>query len=186
MILVFGKTGQVARELAKIAPEGTVFLSRQEADLTQPGQCAAIIRDLRPDSVINAAAFTNVDQAETDRERTTQINAVTPGEMAQTCAGINAYFLYISTDYLFDGHGSKPFQTADTPAPLNHYGASKADGEARVRKASAKHGILRTSWVFSAHGKNFVKTMLRLARERDEINVVADQIGGPTAAKLTW
>lgn len=180
-LLVFGKTGQVARELARIAPEAT-FLGRDQADLMNPAACAAAITASNPDAVINAAAFTAVDRAETEEAAATLVNGAAPTAMARAAAARGLPFLHISTDYVFDGQGSRPFPPAHPTAPLNAYGRSKLAGERGIRAAGGIHLILRTSWVFSAHGANFVKTMLRLGRGRAALNVVADQIGGPTPA----
>lgn len=183
-ILVFGKSGQVATELARRIPAGdtATFLGRDQADLTDPAQCAAQILQRRPDCVINAAAYTAVDKAETDTETAIRVNGSAPTEMAKACASLGIPFVQISTDYVFDGAGDAPFSTDHPIAPLGAYGRSKAIGEAGVRASGATHAILRTSWVFSAHGANFVKTMLRLSETRDRLTVVADQIGGPTPA----
>lgn len=180
-LLVFGRTGQVARELALIAPAAR-FLGRDEADLTDPDACAAVLTRLRPRLVINAAAYTAVDRAETDEAVAIEVNARAPWAMARAAAALDVPFLHVSTDYVFDGSGSQPRSEDDTTGPLGVYGASKLAGEQGVRDAGGQAAILRTSWVFSAHGSNFVKTMLRLGRERDQVSVVADQIGGPTPA----
>ncbi len=182
MILVFGKTGQVARELARLVPEAR-YLGREDADLSDPAACAAAIAAHRPEAVINAAAYTAVDRAETDAARATLINGDAPAAMARACAALAVPFVHISTDYVFDGAGSEPFTPDHPTAPLNAYGRSKLIGEDGVRSAGGAHVILRTSWVFSAHGNNFVRTMLRLGAERDHLRVVADQIGGPTPAR---
>lgn len=182
MILVFGKTGQVARELARLTPEAR-YLGRENADLSDPAACAAAIAAHRPEAVINAAAYTAVDRAETDAVRATLINGDAPAAMAQVCAALAVPFVHISTDYVFDGAGSDLFTPDHPTAPLNVYGRSKLFGEDGVRSAGGAHVILRTSWVFSAHGNNFVRTMLRLGAERDHLRVVADQIGGPTPAR---
>ena len=179
-ILVFGKTGQVARELA-VLPD-TLCIGRDAADLRDAASCAAAIRSHMPSAVINAAAYTAVDQAETDEEQATKINADAPGAMARTCADLGIPLVHISTDYVFAGDGERAWQPDDQTAPLGAYGRSKLAGEIAVRGAGGTHAILRTSWVVSAHGANFVKTMLRLGAERDSLNVVADQVGGPTAA----
>lgn len=182
MILVFGRTGQVAAELRRQAPEAR-FLGRAEADLSDPAACAAAIRAHRPAAVVNAAAWTAVDAAEAEEEAATVVNAAAPAAMAEACAGLGIPLVQISTDYVFDGAGTAPFAPNHPPAPLGAYGRSKLKGEIGVRAAGGTHAILRTSWVFSAHGANFLKTMLRLGAERDTLNVVADQIGGPTPAR---
>ncbi|WBU53462.1 dTDP-4-dehydrorhamnose reductase [Paracoccus sp. SCSIO 75233] len=180
-LLVFGKTGQVATELARIAPDAH-FAGRDKADLTDPNACAALIRREQPRAVINAAAYTAVDKAETDQQTAKLVNADAPAAMARACAELNIPFVQISTDYVFDGSGDQPrAEDADT-APLGVYGQTKLDGERSVIAAGGQHAIMRTSWVFSAHGNNFVKTMRRLGAERDRLTIVADQIGGPTAA----
>lgn len=183
-VLVFGRTGQVARELARAAPGGAapVFLGREEADLGQPETCASAIRAARPAVVINAAAWTAVDKAETQEQAATIVNAAAPGAMARACADLGIPFLHVSTDYVFDGGGALPFKPSDATRPMNAYGRSKLAGERAVSEACADALILRTSWVVSAHGANFVTTMLRLGAERELLRVVADQIGGPTPA----
>jgi dTDP-4-dehydrorhamnose reductase len=178
-LLVFGKTGQVARELHRLVPEAN-FLGRNETDLMDPVACAAAIAASDADAVINAAAWTAVDQAETDEAAATVINGEAPSAMARAAAARGIPFLHISTDYVFDGSGDQPFPPDHPTAPLGAYGRSKLAGEEGTRDAGGSHLILRTSWVVSAHGANFVKTMLRLGRERETLNVVADQIGGPT------
>ena len=180
-LLVFGKTGQVATQLQARAPDA-VFLGRDRVDLAQPGQAGQAIAAHAPDVVINAAAYTGVDAAETEEPLAHAVNAVAPAEMAQACAARAIPFLHISTDYVFDGSGQRPWAETDPVAPLGAYGRTKLAGEEAIRAAAGVHAILRTSWVFSAHGNNFVKTMLRLSETRDALNVVADQIGGPTAA----
>lgn len=181
-LLVFGQTGQVAHELARRLPDGVTarFLSRGEADLSDPAACAAAIHDC--DAVINAAAWTAVDQAETEEAAATIINGDAPAAMARACAALGVPFLHISTDYVFDGAGESAFALDRPTAPLNAYGRSKLAGEVGIQAAGGNHLILRTSWVVSAHGANFVKTMLRLGKDRDSLSVVADQVGGPTPA----
>ena len=180
-LLVFGQSGQVARELQLLAPDA-LYLGRAQADLTDPDACAAAIHHHKPGAVINAAAWTAVDCAETEEDAATLVNGAAPTAMAQAAAALNIPFVHISTDYVFDGAGDQPFAPDHPTSPLGAYGRSKLKGEQGVRAAGGTHVILRTSWVFSAHGTNFVKTMLRLGRERASLNVVADQIGGPTPA----
>jgi dTDP-4-dehydrorhamnose reductase len=179
-LLVFGKTGQVAQALQ--AFDGVTALGRDQADLTNPGQCARQIQQTDADAVINAAAYTAVDAAESDAATAQQVNAITPGIMAQAAAARGLPFVHISTDYVFDGSGTDPWPVDGTTGPLNIYGSSKLAGENAIAAANGPHAILRTSWVFSATGSNFVKTMLRLSETRDALTIVADQIGGPTAA----
>jgi dTDP-4-dehydrorhamnose reductase len=183
-VLVFGRTGQVARELARRLPArvSAEFLGRDQADLADPDACAAVIAAAAVDVVINAAAWTAVDRAEAEEAAATVVNGDAPAAMALACAARGLPFVQISTDYVFDGAGNLPFGVDDSVGPLGAYGRSKLRGEVAVRAAGGVHVILRTSWVVSAHGSNFVKTMLRLGSERNSLNVVADQIGGPTPA----
>jgi dTDP-4-dehydrorhamnose reductase len=179
-ILVFGKTGQVATELARQAD--VITLGRDQADLADPAACAAAIRTHAPEAVINAAAFTAVDKAEEEEDLATTINGAAPAAMAAVCADLGIPFVHISTDYVFDGSGETP-RAPDAPtAPLGAYGRSKLAGETGVAAAGGAYAILRTSWVVSAHGANFVKTMLRVGPARGQLRVVDDQIGGPTPA----
>ena len=186
-LLVIGRTGQLAREIARAAPEAA-FLSRAEADLMDPTACAAAIRRYagRADAVINAAAWTAVDRAESEEDAARTVNAGAPGAMAAECAALHLPFLHVSTDYVFDGSGEAPWCEDDATTPLGAYGRTKLAGERAVAAAmegtGVPHAILRTSWVVSAHGTNFVRTMLRLGAERDELRVVDDQIGAPTPA----
>jgi dTDP-4-dehydrorhamnose reductase len=183
-ILVFGQTGQVATELARQATPDIAMtcIGRDRADLGDPAACAALITASDADVVINAAAYTAVDKAESEEPLATTINGTAPGAMARACAARGIPFLHVSTDYVFDGTGTQPWQPDDATGPLGAYGRSKLAGEQAVRAAAGPHAILRTSWVFSAHGANFVKTMLRLGAAREKLTIVADQIGGPTSA----
>ena len=157
-------------------------MGRNEADLLNPAACAAAIAASNASAVINAAAWTAVDKAETEEAAAIVVNGAAPAAMARVAAARGIPFLHISTDYVFDGTGDRPFTPNHPTAPQNAYGRSKLAGEQGVRAAGGPHLILRTSWVVSAHGANFVKTMLRLGAERETLNVVADQIGGPTPA----
>lgn len=179
-ILVYGATGQVARELARLAP-GATFLGRDRVDFAT-GDVALPLGGGDWDAVINAVAYTAVDRAESEPELARAVNATAPGRIAAACAARGLPFLHVSTDYVFDGTGEGPRAPSDPTGPLSVYGATKLEGEEAVRAAGGLHAILRTSWVFSAHGANFVKTMLRLGAERAELRVVADQWGGPTPA----
>ncbi|MCK8463999.1 dTDP-4-dehydrorhamnose reductase [Aliiroseovarius sp. S1339] len=179
-VLVFGKTGQVATELSRQAD--VVALGRDDADLSDPKGCASIIQDAQADVVINAAAYTAVDKAEDEEALANVVNGDAPSTMAQAAAAKNIPFLHVSTDYVFNGEGQHFWATDDPVSPCNAYGRSKLLGEEGVRAAAGHHAILRTSWVFSSHGNNFVKTMLRLSETRDALSIVSDQIGGPTPA----
>lgn len=184
-VLVFGTTGQVARALAAEAAVrgiGLVALSRAEADLADPDACAARVAAAAADAVINAAAWTAVDAAEAAEAEALRVNAEAPGAMARAAAARGLPFLHVSTDYVFDGSGTRPWREDDAPAPLGVYGRSKLAGERAVAAAGGPHAILRTAWVFSGHGQNFVKTMLRLGASRPRLRVVDDQRGGPTPA----
>jgi dTDP-4-dehydrorhamnose reductase len=179
-ILVFGKTGQVATELQ--AQADVVALGRDLADLSDPDACAKVILEHKPEMVINAAAYTAVDKAEEEEALATVVNGEAPGAMARACAELGIPFVHISTDYVFEGDGEAPWTPEDPVGPLGAYGRSKLLGERESAKAGGTWAVLRTSWVFSPHGGNFVKTMLRLGKERDKLTIVADQAGGPTPA----
>jgi dTDP-4-dehydrorhamnose reductase len=178
--LVFGRTGQVATELQRFG--NTIAFGREEADLMNPEKCAEIVLNSGADVIINAAAYTAVDKAEEEEEIATIVNGAAPTKMAQAAAEIGKPFVHISTDYVFDGAGDTPWFTSDEANPLSAYGRSKRVGEEGVIAAGGTFAILRTSWVFSAHGKNFVKTMLQLSETREKLTIVDDQFGGPTAA----
>lgn len=181
-ILVFGHSGQVATELRRLGGNAIEALDREAADLGDPAACAARIEQTDAGAIINAAAFTAVDRAETQEALATTINGTTPAAMALAAAARDLPFVQISTDYVFDGSGTALWHPADAAAPLGAYGRSKLAGEEGVRAAHGRYAILRTAWVFSAHGANFVKTMLRLGATRDRLSIVADQLGGPTPA----
>lgn len=181
-LLVFGRTGQLARALQDRLGDGAVFLGREEADLADPALCADAIQQRQPSAVINAAAWTDVDGAEASEAEAFVVNADAPAAMAQTCAALGVPFVHISTDYVFDGSGTGPWSPQDRTSPQNAYGRTKLAGETAVQAARGPHAVLRTSWVVSPFGKNFVKTMLRLGAERERLTIVADQIGAPTPA----
>ena len=183
-LLVFGKTGQVGHELLRIREPGVTMLGlgRAEVDLERPADVARAVREAGCDIVVNAAAHTAVDQAESEPESAFAINRDAPGAMAAACAERGIPLIHISTDYVFDGGKAGAYTEDDPVNPMGVYGASKEAGERAVREALTRHVILRTSWVFSAHGRNFVKTMLRLGADRPELRIVADQHGCPTAA----
>lgn len=183
-IALIGRSGQVATEVQRQvgSKDGLIVLARPEMDLADPDACAAKIHTVDADVILNAAAYTAVDKAEDEEPLAHAINAEAPAAMAHAAAARGIPFLQVSTDYVYDGSGTTPW-TPDSPAgPLGAYGRTKLAGDLGVIAAAGPHAILRTSWVFSAHGNNFVKTMLRLGREREELNIVADQIGGPTPA----
>jgi dTDP-4-dehydrorhamnose reductase len=185
-ILLLGKDGQLGRSLQPVLSRlGAVrAVGRGECDLEQPGQIRALVRSTRPDIVVNAAAYTAVDKAEDDVERAFAINARAPGILAEEVATLGAQLIHFSTDYVFDGDAARPYTEEDIPRPLSVYGKSKLAGEEAVHLACPRHFILRTSWVFAAHGQNFLKTMLRLAKERKSLRVVSDQFGTPTSVDL--
>lgn len=182
MILIFGANGQVGRALSAALGPACAALSREQADLADEGAVESALSAHAPRAVINAAAFTAVDAAETEVEAAHAVNAVAPAIMARYCAGRGIPFVHFSTDYVFDGSGSTPWREEDAPAPLGVYGAGKRAGEEAVRASGGKYLIFRTSWVYDAEGKNFFTTMMRLAREREELRVVNDQHGAPTYA----
>lgn len=189
-LLLLGGNGQVGRELRRsLQVLGEVVVATRDgvdadavADFDAPGSLAALVARIAPDVVVNAAAYTAVDKAETDTEAAYRINAEAPQAIARACTASGALLVHYSTDYVFDGGASRPYREDDATAPLGVYGASKLAGEEAIRASGARHAILRTAWVYAAHGKNFLLTMLRLAGERDELRVVADQVGAPTPA----
>ncbi|WP_010483318.1 dTDP-4-dehydrorhamnose reductase [Pseudomonas sp. S9] len=191
-VLITGAHGQVGHELVRLAPAGFTVtgLGSSELDISNLEQVANKASELKPQLIINAAAYTAVDKAETDSERAYAVNAKGAENLATAAAKLGVPLLHISTDYVFSGDASAPYKETDPTNPSGVYGASKLAGEQAVAKHCTQHIIMRTSWVFGAHGNNFVKTMLRLAQTRDELGVVADQHGCPTSAasiaKALW
>ena len=189
-ILLFGKGGQVGWELQRsLAPLGELVAldagSREMCgDFTDPDGLTRTIRSVKPDVIVNAAAHTAVDKAESEPELVRAINALAPGVLAQEAKRGNAWLIHYSTDYVFDGSGDKPWCETDATAPLSVYGATKLEGEQLIQRSGCNHLIFRTSWVYGARGGNFAKTMLRLAQERDALKVIDDQVGAPTGADL--
>ncbi|MBO9473254.1 dTDP-4-dehydrorhamnose reductase [Shimia sp. R10_1] len=185
-VLVFGKTGQIARALIEAAYKrddvSVEALARSEAEFTKPETCKQCVLRSDADVVINAAAYTAVDNAEENEDLANVVNGLAPGLIAEVCADRGIPFIHISTDYVFDGAGEKPNRVDQVTNPLSAYGRSKLNGEIAIRSVAGTHCILRTSWAFSVYGDNFVKTMLRLASEQKTLSVVADQVGGPTSA----
>ena len=192
-VLVLGAAGQVGSEIEgaftrvsetlNVSRPGIINTNRSDCDVSDPSAIEAIIDAHQPDWVINAAAYTAVDQAELEPDLAQQINAAAPQMMAGYCSRVGVRLLHISTDYVFSGAGEEPFTEESATQPLGAYGAAKLAGETAIKQALSAHIILRTSWVLGAQGKNFVKTMLTLAASRDEISVVADQFGAPTSAR---
>lgn len=189
-ILLFGKGGQVGWELQRsLAPLGEVVALDHDSaplcgDFSRLHDLANTVRTVRPNVIVNAAAHTAVDRAEGERELAHTINAQAPFVLAQEAAAIGAWMVHFSTDYVFDGSGQRPWTEDDRPNPLNVYGQTKWLGEQMVAEACVNHLIFRTSWVYAARGGNFAKTMLRLAKEREELTVISDQVGAPTGAEL--
>ncbi len=190
-ILLFGKRGQVGWELQRsLAPLGTLIALDCEGDgelcgdFSKLADLAKCVRAVAPDVIVNAAAHTAVDKAESEPELANTLNALAPGVLAEEASRLGAWLLHYSTDYVFDGSGDKAWQESDPTAPLSVYGQTKLAGEQAIAAACVKHLIFRTSWVYAARGNNFARTMLRLASERDQLKVIADQIGAPTGAEL--
>ncbi|MBD3845147.1 dTDP-4-dehydrorhamnose reductase [Bosea sp. SSUT16] len=183
-IAVTGWTGQVVRAMLERVPAGVevIALRRPELDLADHRTIAPALRSARPDVIVNAAAYTAVDQAESEPELAMRINGGAAGEAAHAAAALGIPVIQLSTDYVFDGTLGRPYREDDATGPISAYGASKLAGEQAVAAATANHAVLRTAWIYSPFGKNFVKTMLRLAETRDEVGVVADQQGCPTSA----
>lgn len=185
-ILLLGKDGQLGWQLQRsLAPHGEVIAcGRVQCDLADTDRIRSVVREVRPTIIVNAAAYTAVDKAESEPELARQINAVAPGVLAEEAARLGALLLHYSTDYVFDGNKAAPYVEGDATGPLSVYGRSKLEGEQAIRAAGGKSVIFRTSWVFGARGNNFVKTILRLAREKERLCVVDDQIGSPTPAAM--
>ena len=195
-LLLFGANGQVGHELRRSRPAlGEVIVTTRSgqcedgtrcevADFDMPDALPALIARIAPDVVVNAAAYTAVDRAESDRNAAFRANAEAPQRIAEACAAQDALLVHYSTDYVFDGTGTRPYREDDATSPLGVYGESKLAGEDAIRASGVRHMIFRTAWVYASHGKNFMRTMLRLAAERDELRVVADQVGTPTPAAL--
>ncbi|MDO8927271.1 MAG: dTDP-4-dehydrorhamnose reductase [Sideroxyarcus sp.] len=184
-ILLVGKNGQIGWELQRsLLALGTLIApERHELELTNVGDIRRMLRNLRPDIIINAAAYTAVDKAENDAELASAVNAVAPAILAEEAKQLGSVLVHYSTDYVFDGSKSSAYTEDDLPNPQNVYGKTKLAGEQAIRASGCKHLILRTSWVYGVHGGNFVKTVLRLAKERGELRIVADQSGAPTWAR---
>lgn len=185
-IAVTGKEGQVARSMQALGPEmgvEIIAVGRPEMDLSDPASVRAALEAARPDVIVSAAAYTAVDKAETEQDLAFAINGAGAGSVADAAASLGVPVLHLSTDYVFDGSKSARYLESDPTGPTSAYGASKLEGEARVAAATADHAIFRTAWVYSAHGANFLKTMLRLGETRDTLSVVADQHGCPTSAE---
>ncbi len=189
-ILLLGKGGQVGWELQRsLSVLGHVTALDHDStghcgDFANPAGIADTVRALRPDIIVNAAAHTAVDKAESELDLARLLNATTPGVLAEEAARLGAWLIHYSTDYVFDGSGSRPWVETDVPAPLSVYGRTKLEGEQLIQQSGAQHLILRTSWVYAARGGNFAKTMLRLAQERERLTVIDDQWGAPTGADL--
>ncbi len=185
-ILLTGKRGQVGAELiTALAPLGSVFAcDRETLNLGDPAAIVSVVREIRPDIIVNAAAYTAVDRAETEPELAMALNGAAPGILAAEALRLGALLVHYSTDYVFDGSKSGAYTEEDAPHPLNVYGRTKLAGERAVQTSGARHLILRTSWVYGTAGKNFLLTMQKLAAERDEIKVVDDQIGAPTWCRV--
>jgi dTDP-4-dehydrorhamnose reductase len=186
LVLVTGVTGQVGGALLKVLrPAGSIVAAgRDQLDLAQPDRIASVLDRIGPELIVNPAAYTAVDRAEDERELAFRINAEAPGAIARWAAARNVPLIHFSTDYIFDGADTRPWREDDPARPLSAYGASKLAGEEAVRSAGGPYLIVRTSWVYAATGSNFLRTIARLASERKELRVVADQFGAPTSARL--
>ncbi|RQN07053.1 dTDP-4-dehydrorhamnose reductase [Pantoea ananatis] len=189
-ILLFGKNGQVGWELQRaLLPLGNIIaLDRHSetfcGDFEDPEGIAETVRQIKPDIIVNATAYTAVDKAETDREIARKVNAVSVATLAQAAKNVNAWLIHYSTDYVFDGSGKERWKESDETSPINYYGKTKLEGERAIINVHDKYIIFRTSWVYASRGKNFPKTMLKLAQEREKLSVIDDQFGAPTSAEL--
>lgn len=185
-ILITGKNGQVGWELQRSLQSlgNVIAVNRERMDLSDSENVTSVIREIKPDIIVNAAAYTAVDKAEEDQELAYQINAFSPGVMAEEAKKIDALLIHYSTDYVFNGEKDSPYNETDTPDPINVYGASKLAGEEAIKESGCQYLILRTSWVFSSRGHNFLLSMLKFAREREQLRIVADQVGTPTSASF--
>ena len=181
-VLVTGTNGQVGFELlSSLAGQGQVIAAgRERMDLSKPDSIRSIVREIGPDLIVNAAAYTAVDQAESEPELAMAVNGIAPGILAEEAKRLGAALIHYSTDYVFDGSKVEPYTEDDAPCPINVYGRTKLAGERAIQAVEVPHLILRTSWVYSLRGRNFLLTVLRLAQERDELRIVDDQIGAPT------
>lgn len=185
-ILLTGKNGQVGWELQRtLAPLGEVVaVDRQVLDLNRPDSIRSVIREVKPDLIVNPAAYTAVDRAESEPELAMAVNGVAPGIMAEEAKRLGAAMIHYSTDYVFDGTKTTPYTEEDIPNPINVYGKTKLAGELAIQAVGVPHLILRTSWVYGMRGRNFLLTVLRLAKERDELRIVGDQFGAPTWSRM--
>jgi dTDP-4-dehydrorhamnose reductase len=185
-ILLLGNDGQVGWELQRsLAPLGRVVAPGvEQCNLANADQLRSTVRAVKPALIVNAAAYTAVDKAETDQELARAVNGIAPGILAEEARQLGAWLVHYSTDYVFDGAKTGPYTEQDAPSPLSVYGSTKLEGDRAIQQAGCLHLILRTSWVFAARGANFARTILRLAREREALKIVGDQFGAPTAAEL--
>ncbi len=188
-ILLTGKNGQVGSELARLLPSlgKVVASSHAELDLANPGAVRRAIRDIRPQLIVNAAAYTQVDRAERDSAAASAVNTEAPGLLAAEAKRLGAVMVHFSTDYVFDGLKRSPYVETDAPNPINAYGKSKLDGEQAIQASGAAHLILRTAWIYATTGRNFLLSILKLSTQREELRIVCDQIGAPTASgQIAW
>jgi dTDP-4-dehydrorhamnose reductase len=184
-ILLTGKNGQIGADLATVLPRlgDVIALGRGELNLADAPSVQRAIREIRPQLIVNAAAYTAVDKAESDEPEARAVNGVAPAVMAREALAVDAAIIHYSTDYVFDGAKRSPYTESDPPDPVSAYGRTKLEGEEAIRSSGARHLILRTAWVYATRGRNFLLTILRLAAEREELRIVADQIGAPTGSR---